>query len=328
MARELTIAIERFPIAGVFTIARGTRTEAVVVTVTLRDGAATGRGEGFPLARYDEDAEGVAALIETLRGPLEAGMDRAELQGAMPAGAARNAVDCALWDLDAKLTGTPAHVLAGLDRVRPVTTAFTISLGEPDVMASAAARAADRPILKIKLGGPGGDLARIAAVREAAPDATLIADANEGWTDRNISLHLRACADAGFRLVEQPLPAGKDAILGTVPHDVPVCADESAHDRHGLAELVGRYDAINIKLDKTGGLTEALALADEAQKLGFKIMVGCMVGTSLGMAPGLLVAPRASFVDLDGPLLLARDRENGLVYDGSLVQPAPSSLWG
>ena len=218
--------------------------------------------------------------------------------------------------------------LGSIDRLRPVTTAYTISLDTPAEMAAAAAKAAQRPILKIKLGAPEGDVERIEAVRRAAPDATLIADANEGWTEDNVALHLQACASAGFVLIEQPLRAGEDSILAEIPHPVPICADESVHDRHDLAHLKGRYDAINIKLDKAGGLTEALALAEAAQKAGFGIMVGCMLGSSLAMAPAMLLTPRARFVDLDAPLLLARDREPGLAYTGSLVSPPSSEVWG
>lgn len=328
MARQLTVAVERFPIAGAFTIARGSRTEAVVVTVSLDEAGRRGRGECVPYARYGETAEGVTAAIEAFRPSLEAGLGRTELQERMPAGAARNAIDCALWDLDAKLGGAPAHVAAGIDRLLPATTAYTISLGEPAAMAEGAARAADRPILKIKLGGPDGDLARIAAVRRAAPDATLLADANEGWTAANLHDHLAACADAGFALIEQPLPAGEDAILADASRAVIVCADESLHERRDLLALRGRYDAVNVKLDKAGGLTEALLLVAEAQRLGFDVMVGCMLGTSLGMAPALLLAARARFVDLDGPLLLARDRDGGLRYEGSVVHPPSPELWG
>ena len=216
----------------------------------------------------------------------------------------------------------------GRFHVNPSLPAFTISLDTPTAMAEAATKAAFRPILKIKLGGPGGDLERIAAVRAAAPDATLIADANEGWTVENLVGHLRACADAGFALIEQPVPADRDELLRDRPRDVMVCADESLHDRHGLPALVGRYDAINIKLDKAGGLTEALALAGEAQELGFALMIGCMLGTSLAMAPAMLLTPRCRFVDLDGPLLLAREREGGLRYDGSTVYPPDPTLWG
>ena len=328
MRRELRIEVERFPVAGRFTIARGSRTEIVVVTATISEGGASGRGECVPYARYGETVESVTGLIETVREEIESGLDRTELQEVLPAGAARNAVDCALWDLEAKLTGVPAHVAAGIDRLAPVTTAYTISLGTPAEMAEATARAASRPILKIKLGAPEGDLERIAAVRDAAPDSTLIADANEGWTEQNLAAHLSACAEAGFALIEQPVPADRDGILRERPRDVMICADESLHDRHGLRGLVGRYDAINIKLDKAGGLTEALALAREAQELGFSLMIGCMLGTSLAMAPAMLLAPKARFVDLDGPLLLASERQIGLRYDGSTVYPPPPSLWG
>ena len=328
MRRRLTVTAERFPVAGRFTIARGSRTEITVVTASLEEGSARGRGECVPYSRYGESVDGVIAAIETAREAAERGVDAAELQDLLPPGAARNALDCALWDLGAKLSGVPAHVSAGIDRLRPVTTAYTISLGEPGEMADAASRAGSRPILKIKLGAPDGDRDRIAAVRAAVPDAVLVADANEGWSEENLEENLRACADAGVALVEQPVPAGADAVLGEVPRSVPVCADESIHDRRDLPGLAGRYDLINIKLDKAGGLTEALALAADAQFRGFGIMVGCMLGTSLAMAPGLLLAPRASFVDLDGPLLLARDREGGLRYDGSVVHPPEPALWG
>jgi len=326
--RRLSIAVERFPIAGRFVISRGSRTEAVVVTARLEEDGAAGWGECVPYARYGETVEGVVAAIEALRPRIEAGIDRVALQDAMPAGAARNAVDCALWDLEAKRAGVPAMTLAGIDRLRPATTAYTISLGTPEEMAQATRKAADRPILKIKLGAPEGDLERIRAVREAAPDATLIADANEGWIADRLASHLKACADAGFALVEQPLPAGADEALADVERPVLVCADESAHDRRNLERIAALYDAINIKLDKTGGLTEALATAAAAQERGLAIMVGCMVGTSLAMAPAMLLTPRARFVDLDGPLLLARDREGGLVFEGSVIHPPQPGLWG
>ncbi|HEY7382138.1 MAG TPA: N-acetyl-D-Glu racemase DgcA [Beijerinckiaceae bacterium] len=328
MARRLSTALEKFPIAGRFTIARGSRSEAVVVTATIGDGSARGWGECVPYARYGETAESVMAAIERVRPAIEDGLDRTGLQGALPAGAARNALDCALWDLEAKLSGVPAHVGAGIDRLRPATTAYTISLDTPAAMADAAARAAGRPILKIKLGGPEGDVERIRAVRAAAPAATLLADANEGWTGDNLATHLDACAAAGFALVEQPVPADGDEILRGLSRPLPVCADESVHDRAGLDRLVGLYEAVNIKLDKTGGLTEALALAEAAERRGLAIMVGCMVGTSLAMAPAMLLTPRARFVDLDGPLLLARDRDDGLTYRGSVVEPPSPALWG
>jgi L-alanine-DL-glutamate epimerase-like enolase superfamily enzyme len=326
--RNLTISVDRFPIAGAFTIARGSRTEAVVVTATISENGAVGHGECVPYSHYGETVEGVAAAIEARRPQIEAELSREALQSLMPPGAARNAVDCALWDLDAKRSGIRAHITAGLTRWPPATTAYTISLGPPEAMAAASAKAADRPILKVKFGAPDGDLDRIRAVRQAAPDSTLIADANEGWTEENLERHLAACAEAGYALVEQPLPAGADEFLRKASRPVPILADESVHDRAGLDRLVGLYDVVNIKLDKTGGLTEALALADAAEARGFSLMIGCMVGTSLAMAPAMVLAPRARFVDLDGPLLLARDREPGLRYEGSIVYPPEPALWG
>jgi L-alanine-DL-glutamate epimerase-like enolase superfamily enzyme len=324
---QLHLKVERFPIAGSFVIARGAKTEAVVVVATLTSGGAIGRGECVPYARYGETADSVIAQIEALRQSLEAGLDRTQLQQSLAPGAARNALDCALWDLEAKQTGFPAYRRAGLDRLSPVTTAFTISVGTPEAMAAAAALAQARPLLKIKLAG-AGDPERIAAVRRAAPDSELIVDANEAWTPDNLEENLAACATAGVRLVEQPLPADKDEALAQVQHSVPICADESAHDRHGLAALRTRYDMINIKLDKTGGLTEALALADAAQDHGFGLMIGCMVSSSLAMAPAFILTPRATFVDLDGPLLLAQDRPDGLTFDGSILYPPTPTLWG
>ena len=327
MALSLTVRTESWPIAGAFTISRGAKTEAKVVIAELSDGRVTGRGECVPYARYGETIEGVAAAIASMRAALDGGLDRAALQAAMPPGAARNALDCALWDYAAKASGQPAYALAGLAVPGPLATAYTISLGSPAVMAAAAAKAATRKLLKVKLGGEG-DPARIRAVRQAAPDAELIVDANEAWRADNLADNLHACAHAGVTLVEQPLAAGDDAALAEIARPIPVCADESVHNRASLAALVGKYDAVNIKLDKTGGLTEALALAREAERLGFALMVGCMVATSLSMAPAVLVAQRARVVDLDGPLLLARDREHGLRYAGSLVYPATSALWG
>jgi L-Ala-D/L-Glu epimerase len=326
MPLSLTVRIERWPIAGRFTIARGAKTEAVVVVAEIADGALMGRGECVPYARYGETVDGVAAAINGMGEALARGLDRQALQKTMPPGAARNALDCAFWDLEAKRSGTPIHALAGLPAPRPLTTAYTISLGTPAEMAAAAAKAA-RPLLKIKLGGDG-DRERLAAVRRAAPEAALIVDANEGWSADNLADNLAACAGAGVTLIEQPLPAGDDAALAGIARPIPVCADESVHDRASLEALVGKYDAVNVKLDKAGGLTEALALAARASELGFDLMVGCMVATSLSMAPAMLVAQRARFVDLDGPLLLARDRPDGLTYDGSLIHPATPPLWG
>jgi L-alanine-DL-glutamate epimerase-like enolase superfamily enzyme len=330
---SLTVAAEKWPIAGDFRISRGSKTEAAVVVAELHaetgDGLQRGRGECVPYARYGESIESTIAAIEAMRGALAKGLDRLSLQQAMPPGAARNALDCAFWDLDAKRAGRPVHELVGSTPPRPLTTAYTISLGEPAAMADATARAAARPLLKIKLGGgDGNDPARIAAVRKAAPNAQLIVDANEGWTADDLAVHLAACADAGVALIEQPLPANADDALATIKHPVPICADESVHDRASLPALGKRYDAINIKLDKTGGLTEALAMADDARRLGLDIMVGCMVATSLAMAPAMLVAQHARYVDLDGPLLLARDRTPGLKFDGSTIHPPQRALWG
>ncbi|QIB35410.1 N-acetyl-D-Glu racemase DgcA [Ancylobacter pratisalsi] len=322
----LETTIERFPIRGRFTIARGSKTEAVVVLAELRDGDFTGRGECVPYARYGESTEGVVAAIEAVGGALAAGLDRRALQRLMPPGAARNALDCALWDLEAKHAGRPVHALAGLPGPAPVVTAYTLSLDAPEAMAEAA-RSCGHSLLKLKLGS-AGDPARLSAIRAAVPTARLIVDANEGWTPGDLAENLAACADAGVELVEQPLPAGADALLGEIERPVPVCADESVHGRDTLPQLIGRYDAINVKLDKTGGLTEALALAREARAAGLDIMVGCMVATSLAMAPALLLAPLARFVDLDGPLLLARDRTPALRYEGSLVYPPEPALWG
>jgi L-alanine-DL-glutamate epimerase-like enolase superfamily enzyme len=280
-----------------------------------------------PYARYGETVEQVAAAIEAMAADLARGLDRDGLQAAMPGGAARNALDCAFWDLAAKRAQRPVHELLGLAAPKPLTTAYTISLGTPDAMAQAAAKAADRALLKVKLGG-GDDVARIAAVRRAAPGPELIVDANEGWTPDDLATNLAACAQAGVTLVEQPLPADRDDALAGLVRCVPICADESVHGSASLPALVGKYDAVNIKLDKTGGLTEALAMAAQAERLGFSLMVGCMVATSLAMAPAVLVAQRARVVDLDGPLLLARDRPDGLRYAGSQVHPATPALWG
>jgi L-alanine-DL-glutamate epimerase-like enolase superfamily enzyme len=327
MGFSLAVRIERWPIAGRFAISRGAKTEAQVVVAEVAADAAIGRGECVPYARYGETVEGVAAAVEAMGAELARGLDRAGLQAAMRPGAARNALDCALWDAAAKRAGEPVHALAGLPPPRPVTTAYTISLGAPDEMAAAAAQAAGRSLLKIKLGAPG-DPERLAAVRAAAPGPELIVDANEGWMPADLKDNFAACAAAGVTLIEQPLPADNDAALATVTRPVKVCADESVHDRASLQHLVGRYDAVNIKLDKTGGLTEALALAREAERLGFAVMVGCMVSTSLAMAPAMLIAQHAQFVDLDGPLLLAADRPDGLRYEGSLVHPPTPALWG
>jgi L-alanine-DL-glutamate epimerase-like enolase superfamily enzyme len=327
MPRELAIAVEHFALKAAFTIARGSKTEAIVVRVRLGEHGVCGQGECVPYGRYGESPGSVVAQIEAVRGALEEGLDRTQLQHLLAPGAARNAIDCALWDLAAKRARRPAFELAGLAPLAPVVTAFTLSLDRPEAMAAAAEAEASRPLLKLKLGGDG-DPARLAAVRSAAPRAALIVDANESWTPANLAANLAACESAGVSLVEQPLKAGEDQALAEVTHNVPICADESVHDRHGLLDLRARYQAINIKLDKTGGLTEALALAEAARGLGLDLMIGCMVATSLAMAPALLLAANARFVDLDGPLLLAKDRPNGLRYEGSRVYPPDPLLWG
>jgi L-Ala-D/L-Glu epimerase len=325
---ELSVRIERWPLAGAFTISRGSKTEARVVVAELSDGTHRGRGESVPYRRYGETADGIVAAIEAMRPALRQGLDRAALQHAMRPGAARNALDCAYWDVNAKAAGRRAHELAGMAPPAPLTTAYTISLGTPAAMAEAAERAAWRPLLKVKLGGGDDDGKRIAAVRRAAPQAELIVDVNEGWREDNLAENLAACANAGVTLVEQPLRAGDDEVLARIRRAIPVCADESVHDCASLDALAGKYDAVNVKLDKAGGLTEALALAAAAERRGLTVMVGCMVATSLAIAPAMLVAQRARVVDLDGPLLLANDRPEGLRYDGSLVYPPEPALWG
>jgi L-alanine-DL-glutamate epimerase-like enolase superfamily enzyme len=279
-----------------------------------------------PYPRYEETVPQVLAALEAQRAMIEVGLNTADVQPLPLPYAARNALDCALWDLRAKSTGRPAWQLAGLAAPQPLTTAYTISLDEPAAMAKAAA-AAGRPLLKLKLGRVG-DEARLSAIRAAVPDARLIVDANEGWSEDILPAMLRACRDAGVELVEQPLPAGRDQSLKGLSRDCLICADESAHGLESLPDLSGKYDAINIKLDKTGGLSPALDLARAAQASGLAIMVGCMVATSLAMAPATLVAQFARYVDLDGPLLLKQDREPGIRFEGSLMQPPLPALWG
>ena len=328
---RLEVAVERWPIAGAFTISRGSKTEAVVVVATVRCGPHVGRGECVPYARYGETVEAVAAALQAQAPALAAGAGREALQALLPAGAARNALDAALWDLQARREGRPVWALAGLPEPRAVTTAYTLSLGTPASMAEAAAKAAARPLLKIKLGGEQGgaeDPARIAAVRRAAPHATLIVDANEAWTEATLEANLAACAAAGVALIEQPLPAAGDAALEGFASPVPLCADESFHGLKTLDTVARRYACANLKLDKTGGLSEAVAIARAVRERGMDLMVGCMLGTSLGMAPAFLLTPWAKFVDLDGPLLLARDRDGGFAFEGSTMQPPPAGLWG
>jgi L-alanine-DL-glutamate epimerase-like enolase superfamily enzyme len=327
MHRSLEFSIDSFPLAEAFVISRGAKTSAVTVTATVTCNGSSGRGECVPYARYGETPESVCSAMETVRGPVESGCSRQDLLTLMPPGAARNALDCALWDLDAKVLGVSAIEMAGLHRLAPTVTAYTISAGTPESMAAAAAAHAAKPILKLKLAGDGDD-ERLAAVRASAPDSELIADANESWREDQLERLLAACAKAGVALVEQPLPAGADEALARIERIVPICADESAHVAGDLEALTNRYDAVNIKLDKAGGLTAALAMARRAQSLDLAIMTGSMVGTSLSMAPAMLLAPFSQWVDLDGPLLLARDRVPGLRHDGCVLYPPDRELWG
>ncbi|MET1028235.1 MAG: N-acetyl-D-Glu racemase DgcA [Dongiaceae bacterium] len=327
MSRKVTVTHESWPIAGTFTISRGSKTSAEVVVVELTEGKATGRGECVPYARYGESIESVIAEIEKHRVALEDGADRDAVSKLLSAGAARNAVDCALWDLEAKRAGKPAWKLAELKEPRALMTAYTLSLAAPDEMALAAAQNLHRPLLKLKLSGPQ-DLDRVQAVSRAAPQSKLIVDANEGWSVADYKKLAPQLQALNVILIEQPLPAGDDEALREIEKPIPICADEACHDSATLEKLAGKYQAVNIKLDKTGGLTEALKMAKAAKAQGFQVMVGCMVGTSLGMAPAFLVGQQASLVDLDGPLLLAKDRDSGFVYEGSFMQPAKSRLWG
>jgi L-alanine-DL-glutamate epimerase-like enolase superfamily enzyme len=320
---QIDVTRDVFRLAQVFTISRGSRTEAKVLTVRVTDGGVTGWGECVPYARYDETLESVTAQIEGLSGDLT----RAALYDLLPAGAARNALDCAIWDLEAKRAGRRVWELAGLPAPVPEITAYTLSLDTPETMQAQAAKHAHRPLLKIKLGTPD-DMPRLEAVRRGAPQAKIIVDANEGWSAAvyaDLAPHL---VRLGVALVEQPLPAGDDEALIGMARPVPVCADESCHDRASLPKLKGKYDVVNIKLDKTGGLTEALALREAARAQGYGIMVGCMIGSSLAMAPAVLVAQGAMVTDLDGPLLLAEDREDALIFDAAGVHPPRPELWG
>lgn len=325
--KELSVRQETWPVRGVFRISRGSRTEVHVVVVEIRESGFVGRGESVPYSRYKESVPGVIETVESVREKLVHGLSRHDLQIALPPGAARNAIDCALWDLEAKKSGRTVWQLAGVAQPQPAITAVTISVDTPEKMAEATQKQAKAPLLKIKLGGEG-DLQRMEAVRNAAPKARLIVDANEAWTPEMCDEFLPFMAQLGVELVEQPLPAGEDDKLRGMSRAVPLCADESCHTRTDLARLKGMYDYVNIKLDKTGGLSEALLLAEEAKATGFGIMVGCMLGTSLAMAPGTLLTGFSTFVDLDGPLLLDRDRENPLNYEGGKIHPAPPALWG
>ncbi|HMB76416.1 MAG TPA: N-acetyl-D-Glu racemase DgcA [Kiloniellaceae bacterium] len=324
---ELTVRRESWPLRNAFTISRGSKTSAEVVLVELDDGRHRGRGECLPYARYGETVEGVMATLDGQSGALSKGLDREALQSALPPGAARNALDCAFWDLEAKRHGKRVWELLGLPAPGPVTTAYTLSLAPAEAMRRAAAEHAERPLLKLKLAGPE-DLARVRAVREGAPQARLVVDANEGWTAAFYSEIAPELVGLGVEMIEQPLPADADEALAGIERPIKVCADESCHDSASLSRLKGLYDVVNIKLDKTGGLTEALRLKGQAEAAGFDVMVGCMIATSLSMAPAQLVAQGAAVVDLDGPLLLAEDRADGLAFEGGLVYPPSANLWG
>lgn len=315
--------VEIFPLAQVFRISRGARTQAEVVTVIYEKDGIIGRGECVPYARYDETLESVTKQIEDLPDNI----DKETLQETLPPGAARNAVDCALWDFECKKLDQRIWETANIQKPEKNITAYTLSLDEPENMFKQAEKNSNRPLLKIKLGTPN-DMPRLEAVRKGAPNSEIIVDANEGWDAEVYSQLAPKLVKLGVKLVEQPLPADEDDDLIGLPRPLPICADESCHDRKSLEKLIGKYDFVNIKLDKTGGLTEALLLKNKALEAGFKIMVGCMVGSSLAMAPATLIAQNATFVDLDGPLLLAQDRQHGLLYDESWVHPPVKDLWG
>lgn len=327
MTRDIKIATDVFPLAKAFTISRGSRTEAHVLTVTITHDGKSGWGECVPYARYGESVDSVTAQIESILPELSSNLDTDGLQSALPPGAARNAVDCALWDLKAKQDGVSVAHLWDISPLHGVETAYTLSLDSAERMGQAAHAASHHPILKIKLGGVG-DKDRIRAVHSAAPNCKIIVDANEAWTPDTLVENMLVCADAGISLIEQPLPADNDHALADIPHPVPICADESAHTSETVSELKTRYDFINVKLDKTGGLTEAMKLVRQCRDDGFGVMIGCMVGSSLAMAPALLPAQLATFVDLDGPLLLGKDRTHALHYANSVIAPPRSELWG
>jgi L-alanine-DL-glutamate epimerase-like enolase superfamily enzyme len=317
---------EVWPLKEVFRISRGSRTEAQVVFVTDSDGEHTGRGECVPIKRYNQSAASVLAQIESIQDFGD--LDRNKLQQLLPPGAARNALDCALWDLEAKRSGKRVWELANIPIVEQVATSFTISLDTPERMADAASAAAKLPILKLKLGGDEPDLARVKATREAAPSSRLIIDANESWSPEHYRKIVPALKELGVELIEQPFPADADEVLESLDHPIPICADESCHTTADLPRVKNRYEIVNVKLDKTGGLTEALRLCDCARESGFKLLIGCMVCTSLGIAPARLLASGAEWIDLDGPLLLARDREHRIPYENGNIGIPPSELWG
>ncbi len=324
MGLQITAIVERWPVAGQFVISRGAKDHVDVLVVAVGDGTHVGLGEGTAIYYHGETAESCLAQVMNVVADIEqldVRQARALTQELLGPGAARNALDCALWDLEARQTGTPLWQLIGM--VHPpqsLETAFTISLAEPEVMEVAAQKAAAKGygLLKLKLTGHG-DRERVAAVRAGAPDARLIVDANESWSDLDIAEETEALEALGVEMIEQPVPVGADALLDTVHAPLPFLADESCQDTTDVARIGAFYDGVNIKLDKAGGLTEALRLADAADAAGLKIMVGCMLSTSLGIAPAFLVAQRAMWVDLDGPALLARDRDHGFHFEGGKI---------
>ena len=320
---KIDVSQDSFPLKSAFRISRGSKTTADVVTVKLTRNGVQGWGECVPYPRYGETVESVTEQLQSVPPHIT----RADLIETLPAGAARNALDCAIWDVKAKETNRRVWKLANLPKPKPVQTAFTLSLGTVENMTRAATQNAHRPILKLKVGTPD-DLDRLVAVRNAAPDAKLVIDANEGWTIDDYQLLIDHLVDMNIALIEQPFPAGQDACLSNLDRPIPICADESVHTSEDLPALVGKYDCLNIKLDKSGGLTTAIDLKAKAQAMGFDIMVGCMVGTSLAMAPALLLASDATLVDLDGPLLLTKDRDTPISYDARGMHPAPAELWG
>ena len=317
---------EIWPLDKPFRISRGTRSEARVVVVTVTDGQHTGRGEAVPISRYNQSIASVLAQIESIKS--ETNLDRHRIQELLSAGAARNALDCAFWDLEAKISGKRVWELANIPMVHFLETAFTISLDTPEKMATAAKESANAPTLKLKLGGDDVDLARVEAVREAAPAARLLVDANESWSPAHYQKIVPVLRGLRVEVIEQPFPADADEVLETLDHPIPVCADESCYTSADLPRLTNRYEMINVKLDKTGGLTEALLLTERARQSGFKLLIGCMVGTSLSMAPARVLASAADYVDLDGPLLLAGDRDHGLAYENGGIGVPSRELWG
>lgn len=324
---RLTARHHSWPLSGVFAISRGAKTTAEVVIAEISDGQHVGRAECNPYSRYGESVESVVAQLEGTAPKLVGIRDTRDVQSLLPPGAARNALDCALWDLLSKRNGRRVFAQLGVDEPEPVTSAYTLSLDTPEAMGCAAKEHAGHPLLKLKLAGEG-DLERVAAVRENAPDARIIVDANEGWVPDQVAPFSAALAEFGVYMIEQPLPAADDAVLSEFEHPIPLCADESCHTTADLDHLEGRYEFVNIKLDKTGGLTEAMALNAAARVRGFRVMVGCMLASSLAMAPAVLVAQGAEVVDLDGPLWLAEDWDNALRYDGTVVHPSTPALWG